>query len=117
MARLRISDPARADLEHILATSQERWGEAGRTRYAALLAAAMRAIGRDPNGAATRERLELLPNMRSMHIRHARGAHGVKEPVHVIFYRFNDDVVEIVRVLHERMEPMLNVGSRKPKRR
>ena len=41
---LRISGPARGDLEHILATSLERWGEAGRARYAALLTTAMRAI-------------------------------------------------------------------------
>jgi antitoxin ParD1/3/4 len=32
MARFRISAPARADLEHILATSLDRWGEAGRSR-------------------------------------------------------------------------------------
>ncbi len=117
MARFRISAPARDDLEHILATSLDRWGEAGRARYAALLAAAMRAIARDPEGSMTRERPELSPGVRSLHIRHARGARGVKDPVHLIFYRRDDDVVEVVRVLHERMEPTLHLGTPKPKRR
>ncbi len=117
MSRLRISAPARDDLEDILATSLERWGVTGRARYAALLAAAMRRIARDPEGSATRDRVELSTGVRSLHIRDARGARGVKDPVHLIFYRVNADVVEVVRVLHERMEPTLHLGMRKPKRR
>jgi toxin ParE1/3/4 len=116
MARFRISAPARGDLEQILATSLERWGEAGRARYAALLAAALRAIARDPTGSATRDRAELAAGVRSMHIRHARAARGVKDPVHVIFFRLVADVVEVVRVLHERMEPTAHVGASKPRR-
>ena len=117
MARFRISAPARADLEQILATSLERWGEAGRTRYAALLAAAMRAIAREPEAAATRERAELSPGVRSMHIQYARGSRGVKDPVHVIFYRATDKLIEIVRVLHERMEPTHHIKRGRPARR
>jgi toxin ParE1/3/4 len=83
--RYRVSAPARDDLEHILATSLERWGQEGRDRYGALLAAAMRAIARHPEGSAMRERAELAPGVRSMHVRHARGGRGVKEPVHVIY--------------------------------
>ena len=113
MARFLISAPARGDLEHILATSLERWGEAGRARYAALLAAALRAIARDPKGSATRERPELLAGVRSLHIRHARGAGSVKDPVHVIFYRESDELIDIVRVLHERMEPTLQMERRR----
>ena len=113
MAGFRISVPARGDLEHLLATSLDRWGEVGRARYATLLAAAMRAIARDPEGSATRERAELLPGLRSLHIRHARGARSVKDPVHVIFYRASDQLIEIVRVLHERMEPSMHVERRR----
>jgi toxin ParE1/3/4 len=117
MAGFRISAPAGRDLEQILATSLERWGEAGRARYAALLAGALRSIARDPTGSATRERTELSPGVRSMHLRYARGARRVKDPVHVIFYRRDADVVEVVRVLHERMEPTLHFGTRKTRRR
>jgi toxin ParE1/3/4 len=109
MARFRISGPARGDLEQILATSLERWGEAGR--------AAMRAIARNPEGSATRERHEVSPGVRSLHVRHARGARGVRDPVHVVFYRLDSDVVEVVRVLHERMEPTLHLATRTSKRR
>ncbi len=108
MARFRFSGPAHADIERILATSLERWGETGRTRYAALLAVAIRAIARDPEGAATRGRAELALGVRSLHIRHVRGARGVKDPVHVVFFRARDKLIEIVRVLHERMEPSLH---------
>jgi toxin ParE1/3/4 len=117
MARFRISGPARGDLEHILATSLERWGEAGRARYAALLATAMRAIARNPEGSAPRGRAELSPGVRSFHIRAARGAAGVKDPVHVIFYRVADDAIEVIRVLHERMEPSLHVEPPRSGRR
>jgi hypothetical protein len=45
-----------------------------------------------------------LPGILSFHIRHSREA-PVGRPVHVIFHRaFQPDLVEIVRVLHERIE-------------
>ena len=109
MARFRLSRPAQADLAHILATSAERWGTEGRRRYAALLAAAMRRVASDPNGPSTRSRPDLLPTARSFHLRHARPdnpAARVKSPTHILYYRVvSPDLIEIVRVLHERMEP------------
>lgn len=117
MARFRLSGPARADLAGILATSLERWGEDGRARYAALLAAAMRSIAAAPEAPATRDRAELVPGVRSFHVRQVRGAHGVKTPVHVLYFRVtSSSVIEIVRVLHERMEPSLHLPSKKAPR-
>jgi len=77
----------------------------------------MRAIARDPDGAATRVRLELLPNVRSMHIRHARGASGVKEPVHVIFFDTKTTSSTSRVYSTNEWKPTLSIGSRKPKRR
>jgi toxin ParE1/3/4 len=112
MARVRLSGPAEVDLGNILATSLERWGVAGRTRYAALFAAAIRAIAARPTGPTTRARDELLPGIRSFHVRHVRGDQGVKAPVHVIYYRQSrSDLIEIVRVLHERMDPGRHLES------
>jgi hypothetical protein len=37
VGRLRISHPAQADLEAILAVSLERWGDDGLARYGALI--------------------------------------------------------------------------------
>jgi putative addiction module CopG family antidote len=42
MARYRLSPPAEADLARILANSLREWGGAGRRRYSAILAAAIR---------------------------------------------------------------------------
>lgn len=108
MARLRLSSLARADLAQILAVSAERWGPEGRRRYAALLAAAMRNVAAEPDGTATRDRTALSGGVQSFHLRHARvGAKEarVRQPVHVLYYRVvRPGLVEIVRVLHERME-------------
>ncbi|TMQ23426.1 MAG: type II toxin-antitoxin system RelE/ParE family toxin [Deltaproteobacteria bacterium] len=105
MVQVHISRPAEADLEHIFAVSLERWGEDGRARYLALVKAAFHAIASDPKGPTTRDRSALLAGTRSLHLRHVPGDHRVRDPVHVIFYRAGRASVEIVRVLHERMDP------------
>ncbi len=111
MAQLRVSHIAQADLASILMTSLERWGESGRARYAALLATAMQKIAADPMGPLTRAHPNLRPGMRSFHIRHVRREHGVGAPVHVLYYRATDEgSIEIIRVLHERMEPQRHLG-------
>ena len=116
MARFRLSRPAQADLAHILATSAERWGIEGRRRYAAILAAAMRKCAAEPEGPASQDCGELLPGIRSFHIRHARGGDPeakVRRPVHILYYRsIALGSIEIVRVLHERMEPSRHLGAR-----
>jgi toxin ParE1/3/4 len=109
MARFRLAQPAQSDLANILATSLERWGPDGRRRYAILLAAAMRIVAANPQGPLTQTRNELSPGLRSFHLRHARvnaPQTKVKKPVHVLYYRaIQPGLIEIVRVLHERMEP------------
>jgi toxin ParE1/3/4 len=114
MARFRLSEPAKTDLAHILATSAERWGIEGRRRYAALLAAAMRRAAGDPVGPLTRDCTKILPGIRSFHVRYARGdapESTVRTPVHILYYRrVRPGLIEIVRVLHERMEPRRHVG-------
>jgi toxin ParE1/3/4 len=109
MARFRLSRPAQTDLARILATSRERWGSAGRQRYATTLATALRTVANEPQGLVTRDRADLRSGLRSFHLRHAP-ANGpraaVRRPVHVIYYReIAPGLVEIVRILHERMEP------------
>lgn len=109
MARFRLARPAQIDLANILSTSGERWGVEGQQRYAAVLAAALRQVAAEPDGPLTRKRSDLRSGIRSFHVQHARrSAEGakVKRPVHVLYYRVAQEaVIEIVRVLHERMEP------------
>lgn len=60
-------------------------------------------------GVLTRDRRELLPDLRSLHIRHARAGlphPRIGQPAHVLYYcSVSSDLIEIVRILHERMEP------------
>lgn len=84
-------------------------GSEARSRYRACLAAAMRRIAADPNGRSTVARADLVPGIRSFHIRHSRNESReapVANPAHVVFYRVIEaGMVEIARVLHDRMEP------------
>lgn len=109
MARFRLSRAAQIDLARILATSEEHWGAEGRQRYTAVLTDAMRQVAAEPDGPLTKRRPDLRSGIRSFHVRHARrsilGAQ-VRTPVHVVYYRAaREGEIEIVRVLHERMDP------------
>ena len=115
MARFKISVPAQDDLESILATSEDRWGVEGRKRYAKLLVAALRKIARAPSNASTKTRDEIGPGIRSLHTRHAERKGLVQQPVHVVFFRIEKTAIEIVRVLHERMDPVAHMMPRRRK--
>jgi toxin ParE1/3/4 len=114
MARYRLSEPAKAHVAAILRRSEELHGNGARIRYRACLTAAMRRVAADPEGRSTVDRAELVPGIRSFHIRHSRDETReapVANPVHVIFYRVEQPgIVEIVRVLHDRMEPRRHVS-------
>ena len=116
MARFRLARPAQIDLANILATSAERWGDDGRQKYAAVLADAMRQVANEPGGPLTKKRAELRSGIRSFHVRHARRSAAtakVRRPVHVLYYRVaQEGVIEIVRVLHEKMDPSRHLDER-----
>jgi toxin ParE1/3/4 len=115
VARFRLALAARADLLRILVASEARWGRDARRRYETALAATMRQAAFSPEAPLTRNRSELLPGLGSLHLRH--GQHSdprarVKRPVHVVFFRpVEPGLIEIVRVLHERMEPSRHLGD------
>jgi toxin ParE1/3/4 len=115
MARYRLSDPAKADIAAMLRASEATQGTEARIRYRALLTAATRRIAADPRGLSTVDRGALFAGIRSFHIRHSRGESReapVGEPAHVIFYRaVGPGLIEIVRVLHERMQPSRHIGE------
>jgi toxin ParE1/3/4 len=102
----------------ILATSAERWGTDGRQRYAAVLADAMRQVAAEPDGPLTKKRPDLRGGIRSFHVRYARrsaDAARVRRPVHVLYYRVaHEGVIEIVRVLHEKMDPSRHLDEPSP---
>lgn len=114
MAHIRLSKSAKADIATTLRTSEERHGHDARTRYSFLLLSAMRRLAADPEGRSISDRSNLRPGIRSFHIRHSRNESRealVGNPVHVIYYRaIEPGLVEIVRVLHERMEPSRHIA-------
>ncbi len=117
MARFRLSGPAKADITAILRRSEELHGEDARIRYRACLAAAMRRVAAEPDAPSTIDRAELVQGVRSFHIRHSRDESReppVANPVHIVFYRVAGvGIIEIVRVLHERMEPRRHLREQK----
>jgi toxin ParE1/3/4 len=76
----------------------------------------MRKVAAEPESPATRDRRELSREIRSFHLRYAltgRMEATVRGPVHVVYYRVvRPDLIEIVRVLHERMEPSRHIEAR-----
>jgi toxin ParE1/3/4 len=79
------------------------------------MAETIRKVADNPNGPATRGRGELSAGLRSIHLRFAQRRDSkaeVRRPVHVLYYRVvAPDLIEIVRVLHERMEPSRHIAS------
>ena len=114
MARLRLARRAQTDLMIILGDSADKWGAEASRRYGTALTRAMRQVATDPEGRLTRPRADITPGLRSFHLRNLRQAArkpAVKRPVHVIYYRVVEPgLVEIVRVLHDRMEPSRQSG-------
>jgi toxin ParE1/3/4 len=115
VARYRLSRLAENDVSLILATSEEQWGIEGRRRYAAVIAAAFRKVAQNLEAPVSRDRAELSAGLRSIHLRHVRisePAARVRRPVHIVYYRaVTPDLIEVVRLLHERMEPRRHLGA------
>lgn len=118
MAGVRLARRAQADLRALLAASRARQGVDGEARYAATLAAAIEMIVAAPEGPNTRRRAELGAGVRCLHSRRVRGLTGVRAPVHVVYYRVGaTGVVEILAVVHERMDPARHLDGPAPRRR
>lgn len=79
----------------------------------------MHELGADPERLMSKGCSEIAPRLRSFHVRHVGRDHGVKSPVHVIYYRKARSSIVIVRVLHERTKPSLHLTTprvRRPRR-
>jgi toxin ParE1/3/4 len=103
------------DIAAILGRSEERFGEAARRRYQALLRAGLEDLVANPLRPESTVRPEIGPGIRSYHLRHsavrARTEYGmVRTPRHVLFYRLVDpDLIDVARVLHDAMDPRRHV--------
>jgi toxin ParE1/3/4 len=86
-----ISKKAVADLEEIWIYTVEKWSVEQADRYYNLIVDEINYICRNPNAGKSME-----------HVRKGYLASKVKS--HLIFYRVLNETVEIIRILHERMD-------------
>ena len=89
--RFRVSRAARQDLLRIGRFTERRWGKAKRNHYLGQLDEAFALISKNDSIGNIFD--EISPGYRKF-----------PEGSHVIYYRVTD-MVEIIRVLHERMDP------------
>ncbi len=91
MAGFHLTTLAKADLKEIGRYTQEVWGREQRNRYLARIDASFHDLARMPlKGRACDD---IRPGYRKSQVGR-----------HVIFYRQGEDGIEIIRILHERMD-------------
>jgi toxin ParE1/3/4 len=91
MPRFRLTERAKADLRTIGRYTQATWGRAQRNRYLAWLDACFHLLAREPHLGRACD--EIRAGYRKYHVGR-----------HLIFYRESSAGVEIIRILHDRMD-------------
>lgn len=108
-SRLVVSLAAQQDIVEILRWSVNNFGERAAERYKVLLKQAFRDITSDPECPGSQDMPELAKGIRSYHLCHSRDrsrtSRGiVREPRHFVIYRCRQNVIDIVRILHDARE-------------
>ena len=91
MKKLVVAFSARADLEDIARYTERRWGAARKRLYLDALRDRFAQLRTSPGLGAARD------DVRS-------GYRSIASGSHVVFYRETADSIEILRVLHQRMD-------------
>lgn len=97
MLKLQRTPEAESDLIDIWRFTFEAWGEQQAEKYLDALEAGMAQLTRMPNIGKARDAVR--PGYRSLQVGR-----------HVIFYRTLKGAIDIVRVLHDRMDPDVQLG-------
>ena len=92
MAGYTLTPGARRDLDSITAHSVQEWGREQAARYVRDLRSAIEMVAANPLRGRNRDELR-------------KGCFSVPRGSHVIFYRRTSDGIDVVRILHQRMEP------------
>lgn len=91
MMHLRLSHEAREDLRGIWIYSAQTWGPQQANRYLDAIRAAI--TGLADGTTVSRSAADVLP-----------GCRRVTSGRHVVYFREDADAVEVIRVLHQRMD-------------
>ena len=93
MLTYKLSKYAEKDIEQILAYTIETWGIRQFHTYRELITDALKIISADPDTRKFRNREALFPGCRSYPF-----------GKHIIFFRIKNEAIEIVRILHQKMD-------------
>ena len=91
MSSLRLTEGAKADLRSIGRYTQATWGREQRNSYLARLDACFHLLAQEPRRGRACD--DIRPGYRKYHVGR-----------HLIFYRESPEGVEIIRILHDRMD-------------
>ncbi len=98
MARVFLRPAARADLEDIARYTETTWGRRQRDVYLTAIDAKLGTLAAKPKIGAPRDAVRA-------------GYRSSRVGAHVIFYREVADGIEVVRVLHQRMDLQRQLAS------
>jgi len=105
--RVRIGAAAEVDFANILKWTAENFGERQSRVYRDTLVLAIGELAHGPNVAGSRARDEIMAGLHTLHVAR-RGRSGS----HFLMYRAaSNSTIEIVRILHERMDLRRHVPS------
>ncbi|TFD52099.1 type II toxin-antitoxin system RelE/ParE family toxin [Cryobacterium sp. Hh11] len=117
MAQYRLTRVIQADIGAILAWSEEEFGKDARKRYEALIATAIRDAVSRTGDVGPIVRPELGDGVFSWHLAQSRArtpGKAMNRPRHFLICRPDGDVLVIVRVLYDAMEPHRYINSPDP---
>ncbi len=108
LSGLKLSELATSDIEDAWLYTAKTYNADQADDYDTLIWQALRDIRDEPTGPTSRAREDLGAGLRQYHISASknRSRARIKSPRHMIFYRMGTDgMIEVVRVLHDAMEP------------
>ncbi|SJM68982.1 type II toxin-antitoxin system RelE/ParE family toxin [Gulosibacter sp. 10] len=103
-----LGGDAEDDIVGILEWSVNHFGSSVRDGYLALIEAVLARIADDPELPGSRDRDDLGLGLRTVHLRTGRdevspAVRRIANPRHFVVYRQVDEVIEVVRLLHDAM--------------
>lgn len=107
MRRLRLSEPASNDIDHIWWYTYDRYGIEQADDYDTLLWQALEDIEENPDRSTSRPEPGIGPNVRSYHISLSKKRSGthIGKPRHVVFYTLEyEDEIFVMRIIKDDMD-------------
>jgi toxin ParE1/3/4 len=114
--RVRLTAQAEADVAEILEWTAGQFGDAQAHRYAETLTSAIEALSEGPDAAGAKLRNEIARGLMTLHV--ARRGHRGR---HFVLFRVSresgQEVIDVLRVLHDAMDLARHASSADPDER